>query len=280
MASTNFTSATESDQSVPYKDCSKGTQCIHPDGPHLPLTEFHNNSSSKDGHTSLCKPCACAKSRKWGQDNSEYASQRAVEYYLEHSEEIKARVAADYLANREVKIEQVRERYYGPKHDEILARERERIQNNPELRAKRDDRSRMWVLSKPDRRKAIANRYAKSEKGRIAHLRRKARKESLPDTLTLNEWFECLEYWNYSCVYCGAGNKLHADHFVALADPNCPGTIALNIVPACKSCNCSKQHREVVTWLSKRVSEQELHEILSRIGAYFDLVEYLSIKEN
>lgn len=30
-----------------------------------PLDEFHRNSGKADGHTSVCKPCACARTRRW-----------------------------------------------------------------------------------------------------------------------------------------------------------------------------------------------------------------------
>src|ERR1041385_6321194 len=38
---------------------------------------------------------------------------------------------------------------------------------------------------------------------RIENERRRSHKLGLPDTLTPDEWNSCLDYWDYSCAYCG-----------------------------------------------------------------------------
>jgi hypothetical protein len=39
-----------------------------------PLTEFHRDSKSPDGVTYACRECACARARKWREENLERAS--------------------------------------------------------------------------------------------------------------------------------------------------------------------------------------------------------------
>jgi hypothetical protein len=48
------------------KVCSKGTRCIHPDGPELPATEeyFYTARDKADGWHSYCKECCKFDSRK------------------------------------------------------------------------------------------------------------------------------------------------------------------------------------------------------------------------
>lgn len=53
---------------------------------------------------------------------------------------------------------------------------------------------------------------------------------------------------------------------------NCPGTVAENIVPACRQCNGSKHNHDAVTWLRTRLPDDELMEVLGRIAAYFDTI--------
>jgi hypothetical protein len=36
-----------------------------------PLSDFHRNRKSRDGHTVICKPCACERTRKWKEANPE-----------------------------------------------------------------------------------------------------------------------------------------------------------------------------------------------------------------
>lgn len=53
------------EKSPQVKTCCRGDDCVHPDGPTLPLTEFYKRRGSKDGRESLCKPCRL----KYGRDN-------------------------------------------------------------------------------------------------------------------------------------------------------------------------------------------------------------------
>ena len=55
------------------KRCSRGDKCMHPDGPVLPLSEFHNNKASRDGKANVCKKCNNEYVRKY------YATQEGRE---------------------------------------------------------------------------------------------------------------------------------------------------------------------------------------------------------
>ena len=82
--------------------------------------------------------------------------------------------------------------------------------------------------------------------------RRAARLKASPNTLTEREWQRCLAYFEHYCVYCGRHEKecgtLQQDHFIPLSHPECPGTVAHNIVPACSSCNSIKSDRTYEDW--------------------------------
>lgn len=54
--------------------------------------------------------------------------------------------------------------------------------------------------------------------------------------LTMEQWLETLEYFDYKCAYCG-GNYEVIEHYL----PNHKaGTTVSNCVPACSSCNVMK----------------------------------------
>jgi 5-methylcytosine-specific restriction endonuclease McrA len=78
----------------------------------------------------------------------------------------------------------------------------------------------------------------------VSEQRRRTRKLSLPIQWTIEDWDRCLAYFCHKCAYCGLQGKLHQDHFIPLVNPDCPGTVPWNIVPACVSCNC-KKHKSV-----------------------------------
>lgn len=67
----------------------------------------------------------------------------------------------------------------------------------------------------------------------------RARKLDLPATLTVDEWLETLEYFEWKCAYCRDGDYIILEHFIPLSMDG--GTTQGNCVPACNSCNGVKQ---------------------------------------
>lgn len=112
----------------------------------------------------------------------------------------------------------------------------------------------------------------------IVH-RRRARKQGLPDTFTLEQEQFGRRYFHYACAYCGNEEgfqwKVVMDHFIPIASPSCPGTIATNMVPSCQgmgSCNNSKSARDPQEWLIARFGKRKAATILRKIDAYFAAV--------
>lgn len=95
-------------------------------------------------------------------------------------------------------------------------------------------------------------RYIQSEKGKAMQsrkmARRFARKLELPDAFTQLDWEMACQFFDNSCAYCESVESLEPDHIIPLRDAGCPGTVSSNIVPACKSCNRSKQHKSLRDW--------------------------------
>ena len=112
------------------------------------------------------------------------------------------------------------------------------------------DKYRSTEKGKATRRRA-EKKYAKTEKRRISSNRKHSKRRSLiknnrvfyskPEKEIVFSWF------GFTCAYCGnKPDKLTADHFIPLASG---GADALNnIVPACLSCNASKQNKSFENW--------------------------------
>lgn len=88
-----------------------------------------------------------------------------------------------------------------------------------------------------------------TRRARVAR-RRTRRVASRVNDLAPAEWQALTRAWG-GCAYCGAGDKpLQRDCVLPIARG---GRYTLtNVVPACGSCNASKGHHEVTTWLRQR----------------------------
>lgn len=98
--------------------------------------------------------------------------------------------------------------------------------------------------AKPFRNRwARAWRKANPDKVRAKDQRRRARLLAAPvNDLTAEQWRDIKAAHKHRCAYCGKRRPLTMDHVIPLSKGG-PHT-ASNIVPACRSCNCSKRDRE------------------------------------
>lgn len=79
-----------------YKRCSKGDNCIHPDGPYLPRTSeyYHKNAHTSDGFQHYCRACHLASARRYREKYPERAresNRRWRNANLEHARQIQKR---------------------------------------------------------------------------------------------------------------------------------------------------------------------------------------------
>jgi hypothetical protein len=155
-------------------------------------------------------------------------------------------------------------------------------QENPEkqLAKSRRESAAMTPLRREQRReyyRKYARRAVESGRTKVVFNRRRARKHSLPDTLTHAEWQNALAYFGNCCAVCGRPRGLWhtiaADHWIPLASPNCPGTVKENMIPLCHGidgCNNSKNDIDPSEWLILKFGKRRAKQILARIQAYFD----------
>ncbi|WP_141501070.1 HNH endonuclease [Paenibacillus luteus] len=108
--------------------------------------------------------------------------------------------------------------------------------------------SRKWAERNPD--KVKEKRHRQIDSGLNAHhcQQRRARQSELPCSLKREDWDDALLYFNYKCAYCGAHDpNLQKEHVVAQSKGG--GYTRDNIIPACGSCNSSKQARSLEDWV-------------------------------
>lgn len=228
------------------KRCTAGDNCLHPNGPLLPISEFNKDSGKKDGLSVRCKVCRYASIKAWQQSHREIMHAYGKKYRSAHSEKDRERTRRWERANPD------------------KVRQKNRQQHYKDLN-KSHKREQAWRKSHPE--------YARKREQE-----RRARKRTLPATFTEKTWQLALIYWHGVCAYCGNPPKLwddpsvlHQDHFVPLSKdgPYTPD----NILPACQSCNFGKRDSNPIQWLAERFGKRKANQILKAIYAYFDSIE-------
>lgn len=111
-----------------------------------------------------------------------------------------------------------------------------------------------------------------SEAQRIYNSRRRHRKAGLPDSLTQEQWEFAVEFFGDRCAYCGVKAYLTEDHLVPLTSDG--GRTALNILPACRSCNSSKHTMRAYLWIRSRFRPERVQAIEAKIVEYLTLVRF------
>lgn len=187
----------------------------------------------EQGKTKTCTKCGKTKpltefhkrmNRKCGVQSRCKVCKKAcnAKYRSENPEKEKARQAKYYAENRE------KRRAYDAKR---------RIEHPEKRRAARAK----WVKANPD-------------KVRAKNQRRRAKKRNAPGTFTAEDWKAKLAYYGYKCRYCGIHKSetkegwLEADHAIPLSQGG--SNFISNIVPACRSCNASKNARTFKEFLN------------------------------
>lgn len=293
--------------------CSSGDDCKHPLGPTLPATsEFFSFEQGRLRGT--CRLCRNAGRRHKYNSDPEYRARRVEMDRRKRSDpEKKARYRAAVKQKRamhrdsinlSMRIRRATDEEWAERQ---RTKQRERYHSNEAFRTKAKQARKRWyaenkeVAREWNAQYRIKNRellleqkrqYFRSEQGRSKAKRwaqtnrthravydnnRTARLRNLPSTLTTDQYNQCLEWWNYSCAYCGAQrdfwNSLQADHFIPITSTDCPGTTADNILPSCKYCNTSKNRRRAEDWLIEKFGKRRARKILKRIQDYFDSLD-------
>jgi hypothetical protein len=232
-----------------YKSC---TQC----GQEFPRTTefFYGKPDGKHGLTSWCKTCF-SKVQKVYRDRQEYTDDQQEQ--LRQDEPFKTCPRCHKLFARTLGF------FYkdSTKPDGLSSMCQACIRDNVKV----------WSRANPTRTRKNAI---------ISSHRRRARKRNLPDSFTPADWQRALDYFHGCCAVCerplnGIFHSAHADHWIALSDPNCPGTVPTNMVPLCGGtggCNQSKNDRPARVWLTQKFGKRKAAEILQRIETYFALI--------
>ena len=242
-----------------YKTCTK---C----GNELPATTeyFYKHPRGKYGVNSSCKICDREKACKWRLDNKELQKQMCADWEAQNKE-YRKEYRKEWLKNNP----NYHNKYY---------------HNNTESRTKS---SRGWRVRNIEHVKNYEKIYRQNNKDKInaRKHKRKSKIKSLPATLTLTQWEQIKEIFNNQCAYCGISAEEHLqahsrnmeqEHFVPLSKGG--EYTHNNIIPACRSCNGSKQDKDFFEWYPQQpyYSKEREQKILDFLG-YQQGIQQLTI---
>lgn len=208
----------------------------------LPLSNFSNDSSSKDGLMSRCKICVREVKRAYYESNRESIKKKTNEYYHQNKDKIAVRTKASREKNKierslydkkryAIMGEKIRERrrqYYKDNRSIEIVKNRKNYLKNKE---RYYEKFKIWLSVNTERTKALKRAY-------------RVRKYSAEGSHTTQQWIELVEKYNYCCLKCKKQfpiEKLTQDHVVPLSKGG--SNYIENIQPLCRSCNTGKLDR-------------------------------------
>ena len=101
----------------------------------------------------------------------------------------------------------------------------------------------LWRLANPERRKEIKRKWYEAHKDNYHMYVLKRRALLVGGEFDVGDWLELQWQFTGHCAYCWQQKPLTVDHVIPLSKGGMH--TKANIVPACRSCNCSKQDKVV-----------------------------------
>jgi 5-methylcytosine-specific restriction endonuclease McrA len=236
----------------------------------LPATTeyFAKLTRNKCGFRSECKECKKGIDHEWKRTHPKPKNPRVKPVYTEGCTKICTKCGVEYPAtteffepwkggrygvysvcrvcrkgyNKEQSL-----KYYKLNRDKLIKNMKEYASKNIERRIEYYNKNKERISEKRRQyyKTDIGNQVRKKNK-----VKRKSAFKNLPINYTLDEWNNCLQYFNNCCSYCGSFGKLEQDHFVALSKGG--EYTKNNIVSACKNCNSSKGNNNFFEWYPKQ----------------------------
>ena len=216
------------------------------------VTEFINNKNT-------CKNCRDLYAKQYYIKNKEI-QKHIIEDYRKNNREMLMLKQREYRKNNK-EVTAANSKKCRIKHKEAIAiRKKEYAIKNKEHIAEKQKQyayDNKVLIAKKSKEYEIKNKviiaikrhkYSQehSEESRIYHQKRRSLKRKLTSNLTLKQWGDIKNYFDNECCYCGKELPLEQEHFIPLSKL---GEYTINnIIPACRSCNCSKNNNEALSW--------------------------------
>lgn len=181
-----------------------------------------------------CKECTKKANTTYAESNADKIRKINADYREKNRDQIAEKQAKYREENKDLCKEMVlrwkdanydtyidyRKRYYRENREDILRKGQQYHIDNPHVRATQEQR-------------------------------RRARKASVVEDFTTQDWQVALEYFDNKCAYCReSSDNLQQEHVAPLVKRG--AYIPENIIPSCPSCNLDKYTHDMVEWFVKK----------------------------
>lgn len=244
----------------------------------MTIENFAKSKRSKDGFSNVCKPCKREYDKLYRMKNKEKIKKRQREHAEKNKEKISeyqkewrkknAEHLKVYREKNKDKIRQFNKKYWAENKEYAKQQVNKWRKENAEY-------IREYRIKNRDRDREQQRKWVKSERGRKLSMTKtnsyRAKKKALINDFTAKNWSSCIEYFDHSCAYCGKYSEaLEQEHFIPVY--NGGHFTKNNILPACRTCNASKNNRDYFEWYSaqKFFSEERHLKILKYLGRESD----------
>lgn len=193
--------------------------------------------------------------KQYHQENREHILQQKKSYRQKNLERI-LKSGRNYYWNNKDRLNQANREYRTANHQRILLHNRNYYRENAEFcrQISRDYRKRHPEVARQGRQRYYAR------KAKCVH-----------EPFTVEQLRSHIAKWAGSCAYCGSFQAKTLDHLVSISKQ---GAHALsNLVPACQSCNSSKQEFDAWDWYTRQPFYsldrwQKIQQILEDCSSY------------
>lgn len=123
-----------------------------------------------------------------------------------------------------------------------------------------------------DKIRQIHSVYKKNNRDRfnVYDQKRRSRKKKLAASFTHKDWQSVLDTFDHSCAYCGSTEEIQQEHYIPVS---ANGTYTKdNIIPACATCNQSKNDRNINDWFKSQ--SYYVSERMDKIIAHFIIAKW------
>lgn len=203
------------------------------------VKEYHIDKSGVGGTRSKCKKCSAERDRNYHEKNRNKRLERMRQNYKEN----KGTRLDYYYIHRERTLKRKRERY-------LLNREAELA------------RMRRWQRENP-------------EKVALNVQRRRARKATLPNDLTEEQYRKTLEFFDNKCALMGVDTDIQIEHAIPVSSGH-GGTTFENCYPLAGYLNLSKGDRNIFEWFEAnrkrfKLSQERFDRLIEWLGKANDM---------
>lgn len=254
----------------------------------LTVENFREAKRGKDGFRNDCKMCEAASALKWYHNNKERAAETGKLYRENNREKLRESYKIYNKENKEKRAE-----WYKQNRKEIDTRRFEYKKQWEKNSKRRKLQKKRWNNEHKEKISGYAKKYRDKNKEKLLELRRQwgklnrdklninehrrnAKRKVLPNTLSSEQWEACKLFFDNKCAYCGMESHLEQDHFMPISREG--EYTHNNIIPSCKTCNCSKGNRLFKDWYRKQIfyNKQREQKILRYLN-YKNDIQQLSI---